>query len=282
MGLGSFLKKTSPLSVDRKIAGKVTGPLAAKLLGEKAAAPINNIVANEDVNKPGTLKDYKRNIGPVFRTVDRAGGKFTPLQIDNAIARKSGNNPVSRFVTLTTTRGPEDGSNNWYYDSNRNAAIAGAIVGASFGATAFGGESGAAGGASGSEGLYAVNSFDSGAMASSVGYTSPGWAGGSSGLLAENAFDSGAMWQATASETPWYEGLWGKVADQGGKALIKALSPKQDAPTYGAGAAFDVTNNTPDDSAGQDSNDLALWGLLGFITLLGLAAVAKKKGLLHV
>ena len=48
-----------------------------------------------------------------------------------------------------------------------------------------------AGGSADAGGLLATNSFDSGAMASAMGYSPTATAGG--GLLAENAFDSGAM-----------------------------------------------------------------------------------------
>ena len=282
MGLGSFLKKVSPVAIDKKIAEAVIKPIADKT-GDKLTSSIAGTVAANDTSSIVARNEKaEHKVGGTFRDIDRAGGNFTPLQVDNAVARKwygLTGDAGGGFVAATTTRGPKDGSDDRYFDSDRNVSIAAASVGAGFIAA------GSGAGAGASDGLYAVNSFDSGAMASSLGYTSPGWAGsgGSAALFAENAFDSGAMWEATASETPWYSGLGSALMEQGGETLLK-LAGGTSAPTtaYGAGAGFGEVIADDTAAPGETTDKtLIILGVIALFTLAGLAAVAKKKGRIH-
>lgn len=272
MGLFKSLKKLSPVSVDKKIAG--IGNRIANRFGDKLGASLTGTVAKTDDSKwIARNKAAEHKVGGTFRDIDRAGGKFTPLQIDNAVARRgqqwtNGRDVGSGLVVMTTTQGPKDGSDDRYYDSDRNASLALAGVVGGFAAA------GASGGASGAE---ALNAFDSGAMAEAVGYTSPGWAGGTgSALLAENSFDSGAMWAATGSETPWYAGLGSQVGKFLASDLGKRLAGQPDAaqPAASGGGAYEPLG--AGDAIEQDN--LTGWAVLA---LLGAGFIAYKKGWLH-
>jgi hypothetical protein len=102
-------------------------------------------------NKQTVMGGFSESLGEMFRAVDRAGGNFTPLQIDNAVARTANDilpSPAINFVAHTTARGPEDGSDNTYYDSNQNVGIAASIlagIGFKYANAPAGAEAGAAG-----------------------------------------------------------------------------------------------------------------------------------------
>lgn len=290
MGFFSNLKKFSPVAVDRKVAQQVAAPLAKAIGGERGERAILKTVGNAKLNKEAVGKnDTKQGvaeIGPAFRAVDRAGGNFTPLQVDNAVARRGTDAgvPGAAFVVQTTARGPDDGSDNRYYDSNRNATIAAAVVGAYFGAAAMGGgDAGTTYGLSGAE--------------SAGSYTSAGnYFGGLSSNASLGAYtESGAYFGGItagegaalgASAAPWYAGAAETVSSLAPYAKSAYRAYQTYAANQAAAEADALTAGTFDttyqplaaDPAAKEQTAL-LWGAVGIAVVAGLA-YANKKGLL--